>query len=79
MYNVYNKHDKILKAWKYIIRPLRGRFPVSSCGRHAIDESDVSSVENIDVSDILGDSHHGYHKVFSSKRQKYNDKSWSVR
>jgi len=75
-YNVFSEHDKVLKGWKYVIRPLRQKSQVSPCGRREVKTKYISSVVNIDMTDIVGDSHKKYHKVFTTGRLKYNGNNW---
>ena len=76
LYNIYSEQDKVLKAWKYILRPAIGKLPVSPCGRREVKRKYISSIVNIDMTDIVGDNHKKYHKVFTSGRLKYNGSSW---
>jgi len=77
--NVYNRHDKVLKAWKYGMRTLGIKLPKSPCGRHPVKDKYISSVVNIDMSDIIGNSHSNYHTVFLSGILRYDGKCWNVK
>lgn len=76
--NVYSEHDKTLKVWKYGGRVMALKNPVSPCGRRRVKTKYISNVNNVNLSDLVGNSHGKYHRVFSDGILRYNGERWLV-